>query len=184
MRRRIVLQAMTAGTAALITGRSGVAGLSATGRDAEGPFYPVAPIPIRESLIANAEHRGHRLSFSGRVLRLNGSPVSGCKVEIWQCDANKVYHHPAVFDASKADPNFLGFGAQVSNDVGAYSFSTIVPVGYFGRPPHIHVKLWLNGTETLTTQVYLVGMGGAHSRQMAPRSDGDEFEAKFDFVIG
>ena len=184
MRRRIVLQAMTAGAAVLVTERSSAAGLFVTGRDAEGPFYPVEPVPIRQSLITRAGHRGHRLSFSGRILHLDGSPVGGCKVEIWQCDANKVYHHPAVFDAAEADPNFLGFGAQVSDEVGAFSFTTIVPVGYFGRPPHIHVKLWINGAETLTTQVYLFGMGGARSRQMAPRGDGDEFEAKFDFVIG
>ena len=154
-----------------------------------GPFYPQKlPVDSDADLTfvvgKNDQATGQFTRLSGRVTDQCGAPIKNARVEIWQCDANKVYHHPAVFDAAKADPNFLGFGAQVSDEVGAFSFTTIVPVGYFGRPPHIHVKLWINGAETLTTQVYLFGMGGARSRQMVPRGDSDEFEAKFDFVIG
>ena len=153
-----MLQAMTAGTAALVTGRSSGWIVRHRARCGRAVLPGRAHSHSPESTHA-CGHRGHRLSFSGRILHLDGSPVGGCKVEIWQCDANKVYHHPAVFDAAKADPNFLGFGAQVSDEVGAFSFMTIVPVATLaGR--HTFTSSCGSWAETLTTQVYLFGMGG------------------------
>jgi protocatechuate 3,4-dioxygenase beta subunit len=35
-----------------------------------------------------------------------------------------------------------------------YRFETDFPPGYFGRPPHIHFKIFAPGHRSLTTQVY------------------------------
>ena len=38
---------------------------------------------------------------------------------------------------------------------GRFSFRTIVPSEYPGRTPHIHMKLWSEGNNFLTTQLYI-----------------------------
>ena len=40
---------------------------------------------------------------------------------------------------------FQGFGHDVTDAEGAYSFRTIKPVPYSGRTPHIHVKVLVSG---------------------------------------
>jgi protocatechuate 3,4-dioxygenase beta subunit len=87
------------------------------------------------------------------VLDPDGRPVRGVRVEIWQCDAFGVYHHPR----GPADANFQGFGYTTSDDQGAYRFRTIEPVPYPGRTPHIHFKIAGPGFEPLITQMYLAG---------------------------
>jgi protocatechuate 3,4-dioxygenase beta subunit len=41
-----------------------------------------------------------------------------------------------------------------SDASGAYRFESNFPPGYFGRPPHIHVKVSAPGFKTLVTQHY------------------------------
>ena len=45
----------------------------------------------------------------GRVLTEDGRPISGVRVEIWQCDALGRYHHPRD-PRGGADPTFRGYG--------------------------------------------------------------------------
>jgi protocatechuate 3,4-dioxygenase beta subunit len=89
------------------------------------------------------------------VTDLQGKPVSGAQVEIWQCDHAGHYHHPG--DGGRADPDFQGFGKVSVGADGSYRFRTIRPVPYSGRTPHIHVKVKLSGRELLTTQLYVEG---------------------------
>ena len=51
-------------------------------------------------------------------------------------------------------PAFQGFGHDITDAEGRYSFRTIKPVPYPGRTPHIHVKAFAQGRE-ITTQFYL-----------------------------
>ena len=37
---------------------------------------------------------------------------------------------------------------------GAYRFQSHFPMDYFGRPPHIHVRVSVEGFQTLVTQHY------------------------------
>ena len=78
--------------------------------------------------------------LTGYVLDTIGKPVSGAKVEIWQCDAFGAYKHPRD-RGDVSEPEFQGYGATSTLERGEFHFRTIRPVRYTGRTPHIHVKI-------------------------------------------
>jgi len=125
----------------------------------EGPFYPVAlPQDSDSDLLRNGTGqytRGDPAWVEGVVSDLEGKPLAGAQVEIWQCDHAGHYHHPG--DGGRADPDFQGFGRVTVGADGRYRFRTIRPVPYSGRTPHIHVKVKLQRRELLTTQLYVAG---------------------------
>ncbi|MBW7901542.1 MAG: intradiol ring-cleavage dioxygenase [Rhodocyclaceae bacterium] len=128
----------------------------------EGPFYPTAlPADADHDLLQNGAlnyPEGRAVWLEGSVADLDGRPVAGAQVEIWQCDHAGRYHHPG--DGSRADPRFQGFGRVTVGADGRYRFRTIRPVPYSGRTSHIHLKVRLGGRELLTTQVYVAGEPG------------------------
>jgi protocatechuate 3,4-dioxygenase, beta subunit len=134
----------------------------ATPSQTEGPFYPVElPKDSDYDLLHNgalAYNRGQPSWVEGAVTDLQGKPVAGAQVEIWQCDEAGHYHHPG--DGGRADQAFQGFGKVVVGTDGQYRFRTIRPVAYGGRAPHIHVKVRLGKRELLTTQLYVQGDAG------------------------
>jgi protocatechuate 3,4-dioxygenase beta subunit len=134
----------------------------ATPGQTEGPFYPVElPKDSDYDLLQNgalAYSRGQPSWVEGVVTDLQGKPVAGAQVEIWQCDEAGHYHHPG--DGGRADKAFQGFGKVVVGSDGQYRFRTIRPVAYGGRAPHIHVKVKLAARELLTTQLYVQGDPG------------------------
>ncbi len=136
--------------------------LRATPSQTEGPFYPFAlPKDSDFDLLRNGNQnypKGQSTWVEGNVSDLAGKPVAGAQVEIWQCDHDGHYHHPA--DGGKADQRFQGFGRVTVGRDGNYRFRTIRPVAYAGRTPHIHVKVRLGTRELLTTQLYVSGDAG------------------------
>lgn len=129
----------------------------------EGPFYPVElPADTDPDLLHNgsrAPYRGGQPAWvDGTVSDIEGRPVAGAQVEIWQCDEHGHYHHPG--DGNRADAAFQGFGRVTVGADGRYRFRTIRPVPYTGRTPHIHVKVKLGTRELLTTQLYVEGDPG------------------------
>lgn len=134
-------------------------GRVATPAQAEGPFYPVRWPPETDadllSLGGRAYGKGEPLVLTGRVEGLDGRPLAGAAVEIWQCDADGRYHHPG--DGGRADPAFQGYGRTVTDADGRYRFRTMRPVAYPGRTPHIHMKVGQGGRTLLTTQMYVAG---------------------------
>jgi protocatechuate 3,4-dioxygenase beta subunit len=128
-----------------------------------GPFYPrnagERPAQTDADLLVvegdRVRTRGVALYLTGRVLTRAGQPVGNAQVEIWQCDANAVYHHPAGGAESQRDPDFQGYGRAVTDAAGAFHFRTIKPVPYPGRTAHIHVRVQAQGQSTLSTQLYL-----------------------------
>lgn len=123
----------------------------------EGPFYPlVLPRDADFDLLNNgplAYAHGQPAWLEGTVVDLNGKPVNGAQVEIWQCDHAGHYDHPG--DGGRIDRAFQGFGKVTADAAGEYRFRTIRPVAYSGRTPHIHVKIRLGRRELLTTQLYV-----------------------------
>lgn len=138
------------------------AALRPTPAQSEGPFYPVElPRDSDSDLLRNgalAYGRGPVALLEGTVVDLQGRPVRGAVVEIWQCDADGHYHHPG--DGARADPAFQGFGRAAVDAEGRYRFRTLRPSPYAGRTPHIHVKVRLGGRDLLTTQLYVDGDPG------------------------
>jgi protocatechuate 3,4-dioxygenase, beta subunit len=125
----------------------------------EGPFYPTSyPADSDFDLLVQGDRRysqGVPVWLDGVVTDVDGKPVRGAVVEIWQCDQQGHYHHPG--DGGRADPAFQGFGRVSVGAAGEYRFHTIRPVAYSGRTPHIHVKVKLSRRELLTTQLYVDG---------------------------
>lgn len=136
--------------------------LRATPSQTEGPFYPVTvPKDSDFDLLRNGDQsypKGQSAWVEGQVSDMTGKPLAGAQIEIWQCDHDGHYHHPA--DGGKADQRFQGFGRVTVSADGSYRFRTLRPVQYSGRAPHIHVKVKLGQRELLTTQLYVAGDAG------------------------
>lgn len=128
-----------------------------------GPFYPVEWVgDIDNDLVVvrgeAAQAMGQITHVAGRILDIDGNPISGAAVEIWQCDNNGHYLHPGDRAArGKRDQRFQGRGKMLSGPDGSYSFRTIKPVPYPGRTPHIHFAISAPGKPRLVTQMYVSG---------------------------
>jgi protocatechuate 3,4-dioxygenase beta subunit len=133
-----------------------------------GPFYPRAaserPAETDADLLVfdgdRLLTRGVPMLLAGSVRDRRGAPVAAAEVEIWQCDGNAVYHHPAGGAVSERDPNFQGYGRVVTDTAGSFRFRTIKPVPYPGRTAHIHVRIAARGGRNLSTQLYLPNEAG------------------------
>ena len=124
-----------------------------------GPFYPtdwsgdVDADLVRVTGEA-AQAQGTVTHLRGRLLTAAGTPLSGARLEIWQCDARGIYRHPRDREAAR-DMGFQGRGRLLTGPDGGFAFRTIRPVVYPGRTPHIHVLVAAPGRPTLVTQFYV-----------------------------
>lgn len=109
----------------------------------EGPIFVDEPEAVGDVMI-----------LLGQVVDVNGNPVEGALVEIWQTDNDGIYDHSGDSDTADRDMNFQFYGSFVTGDDGEYVFRTLVPGLYEPRPRHIHFKVKLDGTELLTSQFY------------------------------
>jgi len=186
---------------ALAQATSGAATRGPTPSQFEGPYYPTVPIPTKRNLLAPdaPADAGSPMWLIGRVVDMNGQPLLGVQVQLWQADQAGLYRHPKAPNTDKVHPAFAGYAAQITDNEGRYQFRTIVPVPYTGRVPHIHAKLIHQGQTALVTQIYLRGhekekgiffgllasLYGSRDRLIIDpirRADG-QHEAVFDFVI-
>lgn len=102
--------------------------------DMLGPFYK-PDAPVRSSV-------GKEYVLSGRVKSSSDcAPIRGARLEFWLAGPEGNYddeHRATIF----------------SDEKGSYRFESNIPPPYFGRPPHIHVKVSARGFKTLITQHY------------------------------
>lgn len=185
MKRREFIQLVAASsiTSACTLNAEGTGGRGLTVSQTEGPFYPVEPIAESNNLLRPG-HQGSVLSLSGSVFDINRNPLPDARVEIWQCDARGIYKHPKAPATESFDLSFEGAGATTTDDEGRYHFTTIVPVPYTGRPPHIHTKILINDVEKLTSQIYLADSGGHKDlKVILTTADNQKYSTNFDFVI-
>lgn len=193
-----------AGAGALLAGPARAA--SPTPRQTPGPFYPGPEERVADTdwdLVRVAGRvraaGGEVMWLSGKVLDTGGAPITGARVEIWQCDVNGRYHHSADTGAGRPrDDDFQGFGAARTGPDGDYRFRTIRPVVYPGRTPHIHARIVPPEARELVTQIYVLddpqnqrdfifrSLGAAKQAMVvmdpARRPDGD-LQASFNFVV-
>lgn len=133
--------------------------LTMTPPDQEGPFYPVVRQEDEDNDLIHVAGRqepasGDILHLSGTVRTADGTPRSGAVVEIWQTDPNGRYNDARDRSPGPRDQNFQYWGMATTGEDGSYSFLTLVPGGYHPRPPHIHFKVWIDGSARLTSQIY------------------------------
>lgn len=135
-----------------------------------GPFYVAgSPEYSNGDDVANGAH-GKPCVVRGRVRSLDGKPVPGARLEVWQADAEGNY------DVQYADlAHAQARGSLHADDQGAFHFRTIVaeaypiptdgPVGEMlrasrnhpWRPAHLHFMITAPGYETLITHVFRDG---------------------------
>jgi protocatechuate 3,4-dioxygenase, beta subunit len=167
MRRRSVLGSCVAMAASAIALPALASSRRAIAPMTDGPFYP--PRAWRERWtdwdadLTTVQRDGRTLTAGGERFGLDlqladtgGRIVDGAEVEIWQCDAMAVYHHPRVpLLDGRHDEGFQGFGAARSSREGKLAFRTIRPVPYPGRTPHIHVKLRHPSFGEMSSQLFV-----------------------------
>lgn len=132
-----------------------------------GPFF-VANSPLREygENIAT-QAAGDPTWVYGRVLSLDGQPIPGAELDVWQNGDNRLY---AVQDPDAPEEHLRG--RFKTRDDGSYAFVAVRPVPYTipddgpvghmlastgrhpWRPAHIHVIVRAPGYRTLTTHVF------------------------------
>ena len=190
--RRHTLSRLVVGTLAVVAfpgmrsaGAQTGSSMEPTPRDAEGPFYPTripteADADLTRVAGRNAPAKGTPLELSGRVFSTDGKPISGAKVELWQCDALGRYHH-VDGDPGTRDENFQGYGVVTTDADGRYAFRTIRPVPYGGRPPHLHFKLAHARAQPLTTQLY--PRGESAERGMGFGLSGRDTRSRLEFAM-
>lgn len=126
--------------------------------DAEGPYYPIRrqndeDFDLTHVFGQTGKAKGYVLNLRGKVVDETGNPQKGAIVEIWQADPEGKYNHPRDSKLSQRDPNFQYWGRTTVQTDGIYFFKTVIP-GDYGRPPHIHYKVWINDKTRLTSQIY------------------------------
>ena len=139
LKMALVLIGYSAGllVAPMVTPSSGAAaGCEPTKPDALGPFYE-ANAPERSSV-------GQGYVLGGQVKSSRDcSAIKGARIEFWLAGPNGQYdgeHRATVF----------------SGNAGSYQFESNFPPSYSGRPPHIHIRVSVEGYRTLVTQHYPV----------------------------
>jgi protocatechuate 3,4-dioxygenase beta subunit len=91
------------------------------------------------------------LPFDLRVLVVDAdtcAPIKDAAVDVWHCDALGEY------SGVEGDSGTFLRGVQMTDAGGAAQFRTVFPGWYRGRAVHIHLKVLLGGSETLTGQLF------------------------------
>jgi catechol 1,2-dioxygenase len=134
-----------------------------------GPFY-VPGAPLREygdAMGEDPEEAGLPVWVHGRVTSLDGEPIAGAEVDVWQNGDDMLY---AVQEPEKPEDHLRG--RYLTREDGTYAFLGVRPVPYpipydgpVGamlkatgrhpwRPAHIHLIVRAEGYRTLTTHVF------------------------------
>ncbi len=132
-----------------------------------GPFFvDGAPLVEIGGDIAQGA-KGEPCHVSGRVVGVDGEPIGGARLEVWEADADGFY------DIQYADGPTMGRGHLFSAPDGTYSFWSVRPTPYpiptdgpVGRllaatgrhpyrPAHLHFMVTAAGYRTLVTHIFV-----------------------------
>ena len=144
----------------------------ATESTVTGPFLATAEEVPNGTLIATGTEweRGEKVLLRGRVLDVDGHPIPGAKINLWQTDDLGLYDSQ---DDEQPDVNLRGI--LLAEDDGNYWCKTVKPLGYqvptdgpvgellracsrhAERPAHIHCLVTAPGYRRLVTHVFVAG---------------------------
>lgn len=132
-----------------------------------GPFYVEGAPELGYGADMIKDNDGIRTIIQGKITDLDGNPIPGAIMDLWQNAANGLYQ---VQDDNQDNDNLRC--RTVSNENGEYLFSTIKPVPYpvpddgpvgdmlraTNRHPlrtgHIHFMISADGYRTLVTELF------------------------------
>ena len=166
-RQEFVLWSDSMGVSMLVDALANPLPEGATESTVLGPFY-VPGSPLREyGADISEQAAGVPAWVHGRVLSVDGSPIAGAELDIWQNGDDRLY---AVQDPEAPEDHLRG--RFISRDDGSYAFLAVRPVPYTiphdgpvgrmlestgrhpWRPAHIHLIVRAPGYRTLTTHVF------------------------------
>jgi hydroxyquinol 1,2-dioxygenase len=133
-----------------------------------GPFHRLgSPDMPAGGNIAHHDTTGIPALVSGRVLDLDGKPIAGAVLDVWQAQTNGLY------DSQDKNPDELHMRGKFTTDSeGRYLLRTVQPVNYpipsdgpVGsmlkatgrhpwRPAHIHFVVMADGYDAVTTHIF------------------------------
>ncbi|MEU8867242.1 catechol 1,2-dioxygenase [Streptomyces umbrinus] len=175
----------------------------------EGPYYVAgAPkLPAEASLPMRADEGGTPLLFQGQVRSVDGTPLAGATVDMWQADDDGLY---SQFAPGLSEWNLRG--TVTADEHGNFKIHTVQPAPYqiptdgscgrlikaagwhAWRPAHLHLKVSAPGHDLMTTQLYF--KGGRHLAadvasavkpelilDPGPAADGNGREVTYDIVL-
>ncbi len=166
-RQEFILWSDSLGVSMLVDALANPKPAGATESTVLGPFY-VPGSPHREYGESIMDVPGEVPAWvHGRVLDLDGSPIAGASIDVWEGAENELY---AVQDPGA--PEFHLRGVFTTRADGSYAFLTVRPTPYpiphdgpVGlmleatgrhpwRPAHIHMIVSAPGYETVTTHIF------------------------------
>jgi len=166
-RQEWVLLSDVLGVSMLVVGLNNRKPPEATGSTVFGPFFVEGSphIELGGDLARGAA--GHPCHMSGRVVAVDGTPIPGARVEVWQSDDDGFY------DVQYDDlVHMQGRGHLFTDDDGGWRFWSVLPVAYpipydgpVGdlltaagrgpmRPAHVHFMVTADGYQRLITHVF------------------------------
>jgi len=125
-----------------------------------GPYLRIGLEWMQIEDIAPKGVAGERVSIRGRVIDGNGKPVNDAAVEIWQANSHGRYAHPEDKQDKPLEKEFRGYGRALTDDEGAFRFTTIKPGRVPGpggklQAPHLTVTIFMRGLlKHLQTRIY------------------------------
>ena len=167
-RQEFILWSDSLGVSMLVDALENTVPAGATESTVQGPFY-VPGSPLREygANIAEEPDAGVPALVHGRVLDLDGDPIAGAEVDVWQNGADQLY----AVQKPEAEEDHLR-GRFITRPDGSYAFVAVrptpYPIPYDGpvgrmldltgrhpwRPAHVHMIIRAEGYRTLTTHVF------------------------------
>lgn len=127
-----------------------------TNNDILGPYW-AENHPYR-AILANMEEPGTRIYISGTVMANNcETPIQNAIVDVWHANDDGCYTIFQECDSGNTDEDPYNLrGQMLTNENGEYSFESIWPGYYTGRPRHFHYKITTPDNLELVTQCYFL----------------------------
>jgi catechol 1,2-dioxygenase len=171
VRQEFILLSDVLGLSMLVETINHRSGGAATEQTVLGPFHMVESPPRELGEDINLGGGGEPCRVEGRVCGVDGEPVAGASVDVWQANADGFYdvQQPGV----QPERNLRGL--FTTDDDGRYWFRSIVPRSYpipadgpVGellertarhpyRPAHLHFLVSAPGYRTVTTHAFIAG---------------------------
>jgi protocatechuate 3,4-dioxygenase beta subunit len=97
---------------------------------------------------------GEILYVQGTITDSFSVPISGAIINIWQTNSAGKYQALLDKKSDLIDKNFSMSGKAISDNLGKYSFITIIPGFYLHRAPHINFNIYHPKFGKLETEMY------------------------------
>jgi len=125
-------------------------------KETRGPFPNKSPADLmRANIVADRQGIALLINLKVQDQSVACSPLAGCQVDIWHCDASGFYSEYGNHRLQKEDFTKVSFlrGRQTTDANGEVSFISIFPGWYPGRAPHLHVDILQENKIVLSTQI-------------------------------